>query len=82
MASPQVLSGKDASAKLRTQLKDQVSKIQEEHPNFLPSLAIVQVGGREDSSVYIRMKMKAAAEIGIQAQHLHLPRLDPLLVII
>jgi len=37
-------------------------------------LAIVQVGSREDSNVYIRMKMKTAAQIGIQATHVKLPR--------
>lgn len=43
-------------------------------PGFRPGLAIVQVGGREDSNVYIRMKIKAANEIGIETNHLKLPR--------
>jgi len=42
--------------------------------NFAPGLVIVQVGGREDSNVYIRMKLKAAEAIGIRARHLHLPK--------
>ena len=42
-------------------------------PDFSPGLAIVQVGGREDSNVYIRMKIKAASEIGIRATHVKLP---------
>lgn len=42
-------------------------------PDFRPGLAIVQVGGREDSNVYIRMKLKAATEIGIVAKHHKLP---------
>ena len=33
----------------------------------------VQVGNREDSNVYIRMKLKFAAEIGMNAQHIKLP---------
>lgn len=41
---------------------------------FVPGLRIVQVGGREDSNVYIRMKIKAAQEIGINAVHVQLPR--------
>lgn len=41
---------------------------------FVPGLRIVQVGGREDSNVYIRMKIKAAQEIGINAEHVKLPR--------
>lgn len=43
-------------------------------PDFVPGLCIVQVGGREDSNVYIRMKIKAAKEIGIAAEHIQLPR--------
>jgi hypothetical protein len=43
-------------------------------PGFKPGLAIVQVGGREDSNVYIRMKMKAASQIGIEATHIKLPK--------
>jgi methylenetetrahydrofolate dehydrogenase (NADP+)/methenyltetrahydrofolate cyclohydrolase/formyltetrahydrofolate synthetase len=39
-----------------------------------PGLAIVQVGGREDSNVYIRMKIKAATDIGIVANHVKLPK--------
>ncbi|KAL1130318.1 hypothetical protein AAG570_013256, partial [Ranatra chinensis] len=39
-----------------------------------PGLAIVQVGNRDDSNVYIRMKMKVAAEIGINAEHIKLDR--------
>jgi len=42
--------------------------------DFRPGLAIVQVGGREDSNVYIRMKLKAAEEIGISATHHKFPR--------
>lgn len=32
-----------------------------------------QVGDREDSNVYIRMKMKTAEEIGIKASNIRLP---------
>lgn len=42
--------------------------------SFQPGLAIVQVGDREDSNVYIRMKIKAATEIGIKAEHIRLPK--------
>jgi len=30
---------------------------------FVPGLTIIQVGNREDSSVYVRMKEKAAIEV-------------------
>jgi methylenetetrahydrofolate dehydrogenase (NADP+) / methenyltetrahydrofolate cyclohydrolase / formyltetrahydrofolate synthetase len=43
-------------------------------PGYRPGLAIVQVGGREDSNVYIRMKLKNAEAIGIKAIHVKMPR--------
>lgn len=55
-------------------LKQQVAEVQNKYPALVPGLAIVQVGGRDDSNVYIRMKIRAAAEIGINAQHVQLPR--------
>ncbi|KAI5740437.1 hypothetical protein M8J76_003852 [Diaphorina citri] len=70
----QILSGTAVSGDIREGLKERVKKLKERLPDFEPGLAIVQVGGREDSNVYIRMKMKAAKEIGIDAQHVKLPR--------
>merc|ERR1719211_610421 len=69
-----VLSGKDLSAEVREGLKKQVEEFKNNDPNFKPGLVIVQVGGREDSNVYIRMKLKAAEEIGISASCLKLGR--------
>ncbi|XP_041352979.1 C-1-tetrahydrofolate synthase, cytoplasmic-like isoform X2 [Gigantopelta aegis] len=69
-----VLSGKDASADIRAKLKEEIESIQGKYPDFKPCLAIVQVGGREDSNVYIKMKLKAAAEVGIKADHIKIPR--------
>ena len=39
-----------------------------------PRLAIVQVGDRSDSNVYINMKRKAGDEIGIAVDHVRIPR--------
>lgn len=51
-----------------------MNKLKDLLPDFKPGLAIIQVGGREDSNVYIRMKIKAASEIGIYSEHVKLPR--------
>lgn len=59
---------------IRENLAKDVAKMKQILPGFEPGLAIVQVGGREDSNVYIRMKMKAAVEIGMRAEHIKLPR--------
>ncbi|KAK7072247.1 C-1-tetrahydrofolate synthase, cytoplasmic, partial [Halocaridina rubra] len=69
-----VLLGKEVAQDVRNKLKEQVTVLKNEFPGFAPGLAIVQVGGREDSNVYIRMKVKAAEEIGIKAQHIKYPR--------
>ena len=38
------------------------------------SLKFAQVGDREDSNVYIRMKVKNANDIGMHAEHIKLPK--------
>ncbi|XP_043582317.1 C-1-tetrahydrofolate synthase, cytoplasmic isoform X1 [Bombus pyrosoma] len=68
-----VLSGTELASEIRENLKKDVRALSEKLPNYVPGLAIVQVGGREDSNVYIRMKIKAASEIGIVADHVKLP---------
>lgn len=70
----QQLSGTEVAADIRNKLKTKVLQLKNAVPGFTPGLAIVQVGGREDSNVYIRMKIKAAAEVGVEAQHIKLPR--------
>lgn len=59
---------------IREKLRDKVTEAQILCPSAVPGLAIVQVGGRDDSNVYIRMKIRAAAEIGINAKHINLPK--------
>lgn len=69
-----VLSGTEVSKEIQTGLAADVVKMAQVLPNFRPGLAIVQVGGREDSNVYIRMKLKAAEQIGIHAVRHQFPR--------
>uniref|UniRef100_A0A8C8D7C8 C-1-tetrahydrofolate synthase, cytoplasmic n=1 Tax=Oncorhynchus tshawytscha TaxID=74940 RepID=A0A8C8D7C8_ONCTS len=38
------------------------------------TVCVFQVGDRDDSNLYISMKLKAAAEIGINASHVRLPK--------
>ncbi|XP_046971236.1 C-1-tetrahydrofolate synthase, cytoplasmic isoform X2 [Vanessa cardui] len=69
-----VISGTEVARAIQNDLREQVSEMRRKSPGFQPRLAIVQVGGREDSNVYIRMKLKAAENIGILAEHIKLPR--------
>ncbi|XP_006276264.1 C-1-tetrahydrofolate synthase, cytoplasmic isoform X1 [Alligator mississippiensis] len=73
MAPAQVLSGKAVSAEVRDRVKNQVAVMKKKFPDFKPGLAILQVGNRDDSNLYISVKLKAAAEIGIDANHIKLP---------
>uniref|UniRef100_A0A8D1TVY5 C-1-tetrahydrofolate synthase, cytoplasmic n=2 Tax=Sus scrofa TaxID=9823 RepID=A0A8D1TVY5_PIG len=59
---------------IREKLKSKVAQMKEQVPGFTPGLAILQVGNRDDSNLYINVKLKAAKEIGIKAMHIKLPR--------
>jgi methylenetetrahydrofolate dehydrogenase (NADP+) / methenyltetrahydrofolate cyclohydrolase / formyltetrahydrofolate synthetase len=48
--------------------KSQIIDCKIKLPHFQPSLAIVQVGKREDSNIYIKNKIRTAHEIGILAK--------------
>uniref|UniRef100_A0A667ZTL5 C-1-tetrahydrofolate synthase, cytoplasmic n=1 Tax=Myripristis murdjan TaxID=586833 RepID=A0A667ZTL5_9TELE len=61
------------SSHVRERLKKEVAQMKAQDPNFTPSMVILQVGNRDDSNLYISMKLKAAAEIGINATHMKLP---------
>ncbi|XP_034488703.1 C-1-tetrahydrofolate synthase, cytoplasmic isoform X1 [Drosophila innubila] len=69
-----IISGTLVAKNIREELCREVKALRATHEAFVPGLRIVQVGGREDSNVYIRMKIKAATEIGINALHVQLPR--------
>ncbi|KAJ7989048.1 hypothetical protein DPEC_G00315500 [Dallia pectoralis] len=72
--SAQIISGKEVSALVRERLKKDVEQMKTLDPGFRPGLVVLQVGDRADSNLYISMKLKAAAEIGINATHLRLPK--------
>jgi 5,10-methylene-tetrahydrofolate dehydrogenase/methenyl tetrahydrofolate cyclohydrolase len=66
------ISGTEISKQIREELKDQVKLLQDEH-SVTPGLAVVLVGERPDSATYVRMKKKAAAEIGFHSVDVTLP---------
>lgn len=65
----QIISGKQVSSEIKQSLKEQVASL-----SIKPLLAIVQVGAREDSNVYIRNKIKFASEAGVMTKHFQLPK--------
>lgn len=63
-----VISGTEVSNEIKNKLRAEVEKLR-----ITPKLAVVQVGDREDSNVYIRMKLKYAKDVGVEAEHFKLP---------
>lgn len=57
---------------IRNKVKQEIALIKSKHAHYAPRLVVVQVGAREDSSVYVRMKAKAAQEVGIEFDHVKL----------
>lgn len=53
-------------SKLRSDIAQRIQQTQAQFPRFQPHLAIIQQGSRSDSSTYVKMKLKAAAEAGIK----------------
>jgi len=65
----QIISGKEVALEIQQRLREEVAQL-----TVTPKLAIVQVGNREDSNVYIRMKRKFASDVGVLTDHILLPR--------
>lgn len=63
--SAKIISGKEVSEEIREKLAIKVKGL-----SVKPKLVIVQVRGREDSNVYIKMKIQFAESIGATAEHI------------
>ncbi|CAK9298962.1 unnamed protein product [Gordionus sp. m RMFG-2023] len=68
-----LIDGNLVSKQIKENLIVEVFKYKQLY-NKTPVLAILQVGDRQDSNVYIRMKLKSAEEVGINAQLMKLPK--------
>lgn len=69
--SAQIISGKDISAAIRDELKARVQDLKEQHA-VTPGLATVLVGASPASQMYVGMKNKAAAALGIHSRQITL----------
>ncbi|KAI0434324.1 formate--tetrahydrofolate ligase-domain-containing protein [Xylaria sp. FL1042] len=67
------LDGTAIAKSIREKLAAEVVEKQKLNPQYQPSLKIIQVGDRSDSSTYVRMKLKAAQEANISCELLHYP---------
>ncbi|GAA6044671.1 hypothetical protein JCM8097_004903 [Rhodosporidiobolus ruineniae] len=61
-----LIDGNATATSLRQGIAARIAEKRAQFPRFQPHLAILQQGARSDSSTYIKMKLKAAAEAGIK----------------
>ncbi|CAJ0639993.1 96_t:CDS:2, partial [Entrophospora sp. SA101] len=61
-----LIDGKAIAKSIRCEISEEIKEYQAKFPTFRPHLAIIQIGKREDSTVYIQQKKRAAEEIGIE----------------
>ena len=62
-----IIDGKKLASDIRHKLKEQVARLPR-----APKLAVVLVGDNPASQIYVRHKMKAAADVGIEVDLFHL----------
>lgn len=67
------IDGNAIAKGIREKINADIKEIQKTNPRYKPSLTIVQVGDRSDSSTYVRMKLKAAEEANIICDLVHYP---------
>ena len=67
------IDGTAIAKEIRERIGMGIKKTQALNPRYKPSLTIVQVGDRSDSSTYVRMKLKAAEEANIICDLVHFP---------
>ncbi|KAK7215519.1 hypothetical protein V2G26_003522 [Clonostachys chloroleuca] len=67
------IDGTAIAKNIRERLGTEIAEKQKLNPRYKPTLKIIQVGDRSDSTTYVRMKLKAAAEASIDCELIHLP---------
>ncbi|KAK3054608.1 tetrahydrofolate synthase [Extremus antarcticus] len=65
------IDGTAIAKSIREKLAKNIADKQAKNARYKPSLVIIQVGGRSDSSTYVRMKLKAAEEANIECKLEH-----------
>ena len=68
-----IIDGNAIANKIRQKIHAEIQATREINPRFNPSLKIIQVGDRSDSSTYVRMKLKAAEEASIECEIIRFP---------
>jgi methylenetetrahydrofolate dehydrogenase (NADP+)/methenyltetrahydrofolate cyclohydrolase len=70
--SAEIISGKQIAEDIRQEITQRVAALKAEH-GLTPGLATVLVGEDPASQVYVRMKGRAAGEVGLESRQITLP---------
>ncbi len=67
-----LIDGKKVAAELREELKKEVLNLKAKH-NKIPGLTVILIGDMAPSQIYVRMKEKAANEVGLKSEVIKYP---------
>ena len=67
-----LIDGKKIAAELREKLKKEVSDLKSK-TNRVPGLTVILIGDMAPSQIYVRMKEKAANEVGLKSEVIRYP---------
>ncbi len=67
-----LIDGKKEAAKLREELKQEVSSLKEKF-NKVPGLSVILIGDMVPSQIYVRNKEKSANEVGLKSEVIKYP---------
>ena len=68
----EIISGKECSAKVRSQIAEEVAEFERER-GYVPGLTVIIVGENPASQVYVRNKKKACIDVGMNSEVIELP---------
>jgi len=67
-----LIDGKKIAAELREELRQEVVKLKAKY-NKIPGLTVILIGDMAPSQIYVRMKEKAANEVGLKSEIIRYP---------
>jgi methylenetetrahydrofolate dehydrogenase (NADP+)/methenyltetrahydrofolate cyclohydrolase len=67
-----LIDGKKIAAELREKLRKEVVELNAKH-NKIPGLTVILIGDMTPSQIYVRMKEKAANEVGLKSEVIRYP---------
>jgi methylenetetrahydrofolate dehydrogenase (NADP+) / methenyltetrahydrofolate cyclohydrolase len=68
----EILGGRSIAERIKHEVAEEVQRLWDEQ-DFKPRLGAVLVGDNDASAVYVRNKVRACAEVGIESEQLDLP---------